>query len=106
MSDGKRSGEQDGQSTVRGRFRGRMYGDGGDGSSGGFTFRDVLDFLSDPQAPVLPKLVFYAALFYILLPLDVLPGLRIPVVGWLDDLLVALLAWRLIKHDIARYRRY
>lgn len=48
----------------------------------------------DPSKPWLLRLACMAAVAYLLMPLDFLPDL-LPVIGWLDDLLVlsGMLAW-------------
>jgi uncharacterized membrane protein YkvA (DUF1232 family) len=43
-----------------------------------------------------------AALFYVFLPVDVIPDF-IPVVGLTDDAAVVLLAWQLVQEDIRKY---
>ena len=43
-----------------------------------------------------------AALFYVFLPVDVIPDF-IPVVGLTDDAAVVLLAWQLVQDDIRKY---
>jgi uncharacterized membrane protein YkvA (DUF1232 family) len=48
-------------------------------------------------------LILLLAALYILLPLDFLPGGLIPVIGWLDDLVVAALTWLLIGDDVRRH---
>ncbi len=47
--------------------------------------------LADPRVPVLPKLVLPVLLLYLAMPLDIIPDF-IPVLGQLDDLVVAFLA--------------
>jgi len=42
------------------------------------------------------------ALLYILSPIDLIPDI-IPVAGYMDDLAVLLLAWKLISEDIRQY---
>jgi len=50
--------------------------------------------LSDPRTPKLPKLAVLLAVAYAVWPLDLLPDFAIPVLGYLDDLVVAWLALR------------
>jgi uncharacterized membrane protein YkvA (DUF1232 family) len=50
--------------------------------------------LSDPRTPKLPKLALLLAVIYALWPLDLLPDFAVPVLGYLDDLVVAWLALR------------
>ena len=50
--------------------------------------------LRDPRAPAAAKLTALAAVLYVLSPVDLVSDL-IPVLGWLDDGVVALLLLRL-----------
>ena len=43
--------------------------------------------LKEPAAPLLPKLLAFALLAYALSPIDLIPDF-IPVLGWLDDLIL------------------
>jgi uncharacterized membrane protein YkvA (DUF1232 family) len=43
--------------------------------------------LKEPTAPLLPKLLAFALLAYALSPIDLIPDF-IPVLGWLDDLIL------------------
>lgn len=96
-----RQRREEGANAPRGRFRGRM--DGSHPRSG--TYVDALvRFLKDPHGALLPKVIFWLALGYVLLPIDMLPGGLIPIIGWFDDIIVALLAWTFIKQDVNRYR--
>ena len=56
----------------------------------------------DPRAPLLSKLLIGAAALYVLLPFDLIPD--IPLVGWLDDALIAYLllqfSTRLLPPDL------
>ena len=56
--------------------------------------------LADPATPRLPKLALIAAIAYVVSPIDLVPEAVLPVVGWLDDILVGLAALRwLLKQD-------
>jgi len=56
--------------------------------------------LADPRTPKLPKLALIAAVAYVLSPIDLVPEAVLPVVGWLDDILVGLAALRwLLKQE-------
>ena len=50
--------------------------------------------LRNPGAPLSSKLVTLLALLYVISPVDLVSDF-IPVLGWLDDGLVAWLLWRL-----------
>lgn len=49
--------------------------------------------LRDPRAPLSSKLVIGAAVLYVLSPFDLIPD--IPLIGWLDDGLIAYLLLQL-----------
>lgn len=91
----------DNSQRVRGRFKGRT------GENRRPTRRSllasVMSFLADPYVPRHSKLIFLAAALYILMPLDFLPGGLIPVIGWLDDIVVGVLTWFLIGDDLKRH---
>lgn len=53
--------------------------------------RLILKLMRDRRVPIRAKLIIPAAIVYILLPFDIVPDF-IPITGWIDDLLVTLLA--------------
>ncbi|MFT4268336.1 MAG: YkvA family protein [Xenophilus sp.] len=53
--------------------------------------------LRDPRSPIAAKLTALAAVLYVLSPVDLVPDV-IPVLGWLDDGVVALLLMKLATH--------
>jgi len=59
--------------------------------------------LKDPRTPILPKIILALAFGYLLLPFDIIPDF-IPVIGYLDDLIIVpvlfLLALKLIPKSI------
>lgn len=64
----------------------------------------TLRALRDPHAPTALKVLFLAAIAYVVLPLDFAPDV-IPVLGWADDALILLLsAVRLRSAHTARVR--
>lgn len=86
--------------TVRGTFRGRM-----DGAAQ--TRRSLLGtlsrFFADPHTPPRSKWLLAFAILYIISPLDFLPGGLIPVIGWFDDIIIAVLTWLFIGPDLKRH---
>lgn len=54
-------------------------------------FRLIMKLMRDRRMPIRAKLVIPAAIVYILLPFDIVPDI-IPFSGWLDDILVTLVA--------------
>ncbi len=53
--------------------------------------------LRDPRTPLLSKAAIVAAGLYVLSPIDLVPD-YIPVLGWIDDGLVAMLFLRIAAH--------
>ena len=51
-------------------------------------------FLRDPRVAKLPRFAVLAAAAYLLWPVDLLPELALPIVGWLDD---ATLIWMALR---------
>lgn len=54
----------------------------------------VLALLRDPRVSKLPRFAVLAAGAYLLWPVDLLPELALPIVGWLDD---ATLIWMALR---------
>ena len=60
----------------------------------------VLALLRDPRVAKLPRFAVLAAVAYLLWPVDLLPEIALPIVGWLDDATLLWLALRwLLKSD-------
>lgn len=72
------------------------------------TFRKELllgwNLLRDPRTPVTARLAIVLALLYVLSPIDLVPDV-IPVLGWIDDGVIAWLllqlAFRLLPPELA-----
>jgi uncharacterized membrane protein YkvA (DUF1232 family) len=56
--------------------------------------RVILRLLADRRVAVAPKLLILGAVVYVLSPLDLIPELLLPVLGFADDLGLLLLAAR------------
>ena len=54
----------------------------------------MLTLLRDPRVAKLPRFAVLAAGAYLLWPVDLLPELALPIVGWLDD---ATLIWMALR---------
>jgi uncharacterized membrane protein YkvA (DUF1232 family) len=50
--------------------------------------RRLLSVLGDPRTPKLPRLAVLFAIAYLISPIDAVPDFMVPVVGFLDDLVV------------------
>lgn len=73
------------------------------------SFRLAWQLLRDDQVPLVVKLVPFAALLYILSPVDFIPDALLGL-GQLDDLAILLLALQIFialtpRHVVQRYRR-
>ncbi|HEY8393698.1 MAG TPA: DUF1232 domain-containing protein [Thermaerobacter sp.] len=64
---------------------------------------DIIRFLRDPAAGPVPKWAALLALFYLLWPLDLLPGL--PPFSWLDDATVLWLVYQFLSMQLEGYRQ-
>jgi uncharacterized membrane protein YkvA (DUF1232 family) len=73
---------------------------------GKLRFRDKLafgrDLMRDPRVPLWAKLVAGALVAYLASPIDLIPDF-IPVLGQVDDLLVALIAGGLLMRSVPRH---
>ncbi len=54
----------------------------------------MLALLRDPRVAKLPRFAVLAAAAYLLWPVDLLPEIALPIVGWLDD---ATLIWMALR---------
>ena len=64
--------------------------------------------MKDPRTPLIPKLLLFLALGYLLMPFDLIPDF-IPVIGQIDDIIIVpllfYLAIKFIPKDIIdKYR--
>ena len=92
----------------RGTFKGRVDDKTHSSPTPTSTFAglgQVLRFLLDPRIPPVKKSLFLFALFYLLSPIDLLPGFFMPVAGWLDDLAVVALALRYVASQLEKLDR-
>lgn len=54
----------------------------------------MLALLRDPRVAKLPRFAVLAAAAYLLWPVDLLPEIALPIVGWLDDVTLVWMALR------------
>lgn len=82
-------------------FRGRATSKQSPRPSGGFSLWQwimrVIRLLANPRVAAWRKVLFWVVLFYILSPVDLRPDF-IPLLGWLDDLLLGLVAYQFLSH--------
>lgn len=65
--------------------------------------RALWEFLRDPKAPRSARVVAILALVYLVSPVDAVPELFAPLVGWLDDLGATGLALTWLASQAAKY---
>lgn len=56
--------------------------------------------LRDPATPKKDKYVVYAALAYLVLPINLISAKRIPLLGWADEAAAIALAYKRVKNNI------
>jgi uncharacterized membrane protein YkvA (DUF1232 family) len=54
----------------------------------------ILVLLRDPRVAKLPRFAVLAAVAYLISPVDLVPEIALPIVGWLDD---ATLIWMALR---------
>ena len=65
--------------------------------------RSFFAFLFDSRAPIFQKLTLVFAVWYVLMPIDLIPDL-VPVIGWLDDIGISGVVLTYIASIVRRYR--
>jgi len=60
-------------------------------------------FLRDPKASLLGKVLLALAVVYVISPIDFLPDVA-PVIGWIDDVIVMVIAGTYLFRSAQRYR--
>lgn len=90
-----------------GSFRGTVdeRSEGGAHPASGGPFNQVIRFFLEPRISGWQKALVILALFYVVSPFDLLPGIALPVFGWFDDLAVATFAWRWISGTLSALDR-
>lgn len=63
----------------------------------------LFSYMADPTVSPWRKGLIAAGFIYVLFPLDLLPGLVLPGVGWLDDLLVLWVGLPALARELAAY---
>lgn len=94
------------QSASRGTFRGQI-GPMRD-KSGERVYHllpDAWRYFRDPAVAGWRKTLILLGILYVVSPLDLVPGAMLPLLGWLDDAVVATFAWKLLASELERYRR-
>lgn len=66
--------------------------------------RHVWQFLKDPRASLIKKIVAFLPFLYVLLPFDLRPD-WLPVIGWFDDAIAIIIGIFLLLWFTRSYRR-
>lgn len=105
-TDQKASSDRGETSRTKGEFRGRLSRDEARTNGG---VRGILpaiaSYFFDPAVSTWRKIAILIGFLYVINPIDLIPGALFPVVGWLDDAVVAAITWRLLKDELARHDR-
>ena len=56
--------------------------------------------LKSPDTPRAEKILIYSALSYLLLPVDLISAKRLPVIGWIDELVSLTVAYEKISRYV------
>jgi uncharacterized membrane protein YkvA (DUF1232 family) len=59
-------------------------------------FKLMLSLLRDKQVPFYLKVISYTAFLYCLSPYDLIPIFAIPLLGWLDDVIIFYICMKLL----------
>jgi uncharacterized membrane protein YkvA (DUF1232 family) len=51
-------------------------------------FKLAFRLARDKQVPLYLKIIFYAAVVYVLSPFDLLPAFLVPFLGWIEDIII------------------
>lgn len=51
-----------------------------------------LRLMLDREVPVFGRAILWGALIYVVSPIDLIPGALLPVIGWLEDMLILYVA--------------
>lgn len=103
-SDDDRSHEERSRPKTRGQFKGRVH-EYEPAPKKSTVLGRLARFFLDPRIPTKGKALVLAAFVYILSPVDLMPGGLFPLIGWVDDLIVALLAWRSVESTLKTFKR-
>ena len=66
-------------------------------------FRLYARLLKDPRVPIWSKIIFLAGIVYALSPIDIIPEILVPFVGWIDDIVIFVAAARFFILSCPQY---
>jgi uncharacterized membrane protein YkvA (DUF1232 family) len=56
--------------------------------------------LKSPDTPTSEKIMIYSAIAYVVLPIDLISARRLPIIGWIDEVVSLTVAYQKIKRHI------
>lgn len=86
-----------------GRWPGAARARAGGSVSGWGYLRRLIAYLRDPAVAGWKKTLIMAAALYVLLPVDLVPSLLVPGVGWLDDLVLLWIGIPALIRELSAY---
>lgn len=61
-------------------------------------------YIRDPEISVWKKFLLVFPLIYIISPIDLIPEFLVPILGWVDDTVIALTVWKYMLELIDSYK--
>lgn len=58
--------------------------------------------MMDEQTPTSEKLALLTAIAYVVLPIDLLSAKRLPIIGWLDEVMSLSVAYQKIQNNVTK----
>ncbi len=58
--------------------------------------------LADKRIPILVRILPILATIYVISPIDILPGIVVPFLGWMEDIVIFYLCMRYFAHTVPR----
>ena len=58
--------------------------------------------MMDEQTPTSEKLALATAIAYVVLPIDLLSAKRLPIIGWLDEVMSLSVAYQKIQNNVTK----
>ncbi len=65
----------------------------------------IWDFVNDPDVGWVPKAIALMAVFYIVWPLDLVPGVALGPFGWIDDTAVMAAALNILNFMLTQHQQ-
>lgn len=56
--------------------------------------------MKSPDTPMSDKILIYSAIAYVILPIDLISAKRLPVIGWIDEIVSLTVAYQKVSRHI------